>query len=261
MGDGSKSIDRVGHILRVLENGTAEELTIGEIAKATHLDRTTVRRAVVSMERIGLLDRDPRSRSYRLGTYLFSLGAKTARRFDVLTHARDVVATLAEETGDTVFLTIRNKYDMVCIDRRSGSYPIKAQTLSIGESLPLGLSSAGLAILATMSDEDVRHVVQYNTAKFMDFHRVSPGDLFHHVRETRTRGYALYYGHIVAGMGALAFAIKDAQGEASAAISISAVLDRLTDERVRCLAELCREKVVEIEQRAALISHTEIGRR
>jgi len=234
-------------------------MTIAEIAAAIHVDRTTVRRAVLSLGHIGLIDRDPRSTSYRLGTYLFSLGAKTARRFDTLTHAREAVRRLAEETGDTVFLTIRNKYDVVCIDRRSGNYPLKAQTVSIGESLPLGVSSAGLAILATMKDEDVRHVVQYNAIKISDFHRVRPQEIPGHVHETRKRGYAFYRGHIVAGMGALGFAIKDSRGEALAAISVSAVLDRLTEARVQALVEMFVSAVEEIESRSALVSHGDFG--
>jgi len=91
MEDGSKSIARVGLILRALESGPVEGMTIAEIAATIHVDRTTVRRAVISLGHIGLIDRDPRSTSYRLGTYLFSLGAKTARRFDTLTHAREAV--------------------------------------------------------------------------------------------------------------------------------------------------------------------------
>lgn len=170
----------------------------GADRRVTGIDRATVHRAIVSLERIGFVDRDPRSRSVRLGTYLFSLGAKTARRFSTLSHAREVVTRVAEQTGDTSFLTVRNKYDGVCIDICSGGYPLKAQTLSIGESLPLGVSSGGLAILAAMSDADRKHVIQYNTIKINEFHRVKPQDLYQHVEETRQRGYSIYCWHIVA---------------------------------------------------------------
>jgi DNA-binding IclR family transcriptional regulator len=261
MEGGSKSIERVGKIIQCLENGPADGLTTAQIAEGTGIDRATVHRAVGSLERIGFVDRDPRSKIVRLGTYLFSLGAKTARRYNALAHARDVVTKLAEETGDTVFLTVRNKYDGVCIDRCSGSYPLKAQTLSVGESLPLGVSSAGLAIMATMSDDDVRHVIQYNSVNINGFHRIKPQELYKHVEDTRKRGYAIYFGHIVAGMGALGFAINDARGQALAAISLSAVLDRLKDDRVKMIADKLRTAIQEIEQRVALISQGEFGHR
>jgi DNA-binding IclR family transcriptional regulator len=261
MRGGSKSIERVGAIMRALENGPEDGMSTGEIAEAVGFDRATTHRAIVSLERIGFVDRNPSSRTVRLGIYMFSLGAKTARRFSVLSHAREVTAKLAEQTGDTVFLHVRNKFDCVCIDRRSGSFPIKAQTLSVGESIPLGVSTAGVAILATMSDDDVRHAVQFNAIPISEFHRVKPHDIYEHVSETRRRGYAKYFGHIIAGMGAIGYAIRDARGVALAAISISAIIDRLTDERIQLLAGLLKTSVEEIERRAALVSEVEFGDR
>jgi len=259
MRGGSKTIERVGRIMRALENGPEDGMTISEIADATGFDRATTRRAVVSLERIGFVDQDPRSRSVRLGIYMFSLGAKTTRRFNVLSHAREAAARLAEQTGDTVVLQVRNKFDCVCIDRRSGSYPLKAQTLSVGESLPLGVSAAGVAILATMSDDDVRHALQFNAVKIGQFHRVKPHEILQHVSETRRRGYSKYAGHIVAGMGAIGMAIRGARGSAHAALSISAVLDRLNEERVYFLADLLKKEVEEIERKAVLVNQLEFG--
>lgn len=259
MGGGSKSIERIGHIMRALEQGPEEGMSTAEIADATGFDRATTHRAIVSLERIGFVDRDPRSRTVRLGIYMFSLGAKTARRFSVLAHAREAVAELADHTGDTVFLAVRNKYDSVCIDRRSGNFPLKAQTLSVGDSLPLGVSAGGLAILAAMTDEDIRHVVQYNAVKISEFHRVKPQEIYAHVQTTRQRGYAIYLGHIVSGMGAVGCAIRDSQGRPLAAISVSAILDRLTEERVKSIAESIGNAVKAIEQRAVLVSREEFG--
>jgi DNA-binding IclR family transcriptional regulator len=190
---------------------------------------------------------------------MFSLGAKTTRRFNVLSHAREAAARLADQTGDTVFLHVRNKFDCVCIDRRSGSYPIKAQTLSVGESLPLGVSAAGVAILATMSDEDVRHAMQFNGVRINQFHRVKPHEILQHVSETRRRGYSKYFGHIVAGMGAVGLAVRDAHGTAQAALSISAIVDRLNEERVQFLADLLKQSVEAIEREAVLANQVEFG--
>jgi DNA-binding IclR family transcriptional regulator len=62
-------------------------------------------------------------------------------------------------------------------------------------------------------------------------------------------------------MGALGFAINDARGQALAAISLSAVLDRLKDDRVKMIADKLRTAIQEIEQRVALISQGEFGHR
>jgi DNA-binding IclR family transcriptional regulator len=137
----------------------------------------------------------------------------------------------------------------------SGSYPIKAQTLSVGESVPLGVSTAGVAMLATMDDAEVRHAVQYNAVAITKFRSVRPDEIYAQVEETRKRGYSLYYGQIVAGMGGVGRAIRDAKGVGVAVISVTALLDRLSEDRVRFIAKLLEDGVAEVEQRARLVGN------
>ncbi len=255
MEGGSKTIDRVGAILRALEHGPQQGMMVAQVAEATGFDKATTYRAMVSMERTGLIDRDPESRRFRLGVYLFSLGAKTAQRFSILNLAREALESLVHDTSDTVFLSVRNKYDSVCIDSLCGSYPIKAQTLSIGERVPLGLSAGGLAMLATMTDEEVQHAMQYNAAAIKQFHRLQPEQIYQHVQETRVRGYAHYSGHIIAGMSGVARAIRDARGKGVAVLSVTALLDRMSAERVQFIAQKLQECVLKVEQKNVLFSH------
>ncbi len=166
-----------------------------------------------------------------------------------------MTARIARETGDTVFLSVRNRYDSVCIDCATGSYPIKAQTMAVGESVPLGVSTGGLAMLATMSDDDVRHAVQYNAIAIAKFRTIKPDDIYAHVEETRRRGYAHYAGHVIAGMGGIGLAIRGANGAGIAVISVTALLDRMPEQRLRYIAELLSDGVREIEQRALLLGN------
>lgn len=253
---GSKTIGRIGAILRMLERGPEEGLSSAKIAEGTGFEKATAYRALISLERAGLVDRDVQTRRFRLGIYLFALGSVVARRFSVLSHARQTAAKIAQETGDTVYLSVRNKYDSVCIDCLNGSYPIKAQTLTVGESVPLGVSTAGVAMLATMADEEVRHAVQYNAVAITRFRTVRPDEIYAHVAQTRERGYSLYYGQVVAGMGGVGRAIRDARGEGVAVISVTAVLDRLSDDRIRFIAGLLEQGVGAIEDRLRLVGHS-----
>lgn len=253
MEGGSKTIERVGNILKALENGPEEGMSSAQIAEATGFDKATAYRALVSLSRIGLVDREIETRRFRLGIYLFALGAAAARRFSVLSHARDLIVDIARETGDTVFLSVRNRYESVCIDSATGSYPIKAHTLSVGESVPLGVSTGGLAMLATMSDEEVRHALQFNAVAIAKFHAIRPDTIYEQVAQSRERGYAHYAGHVIAGMGGVARAIRDPNGNGIAVISVTALLDRLSASRVRLIDGILREGIGKIEQRALLI--------
>ena len=250
---GSKTIDRVGDILRALEHGPQEGMTSSEIALATHFDKATAYRALVSLTRIGLVDRHAESRRFKLGIYLFSLGATAAKRFSVLAHAREFVAELARETGDTVFLTVRNRYDAVCIDIGTGSYPIRAHSITVGDSLPLGVSTGGVATLAVMSDQDVRHALQFNAVAISKLNSLRPNEIYEHVQIARQRGYAHYAGHMIAGLAGVARAIRGPKGDSIAAVSVTALIDRMSETRVRMIDTLLKEGIEKIEQRALLI--------
>lgn len=259
MEGGSKTIERVRAILGAIEKGPVEGMASGEIAAASGFDKATTHRALVSLERIGLLDRDLETRRYRLGVYMFSLGALVARRFSIHSQAREVMRKIAVETGDTVYLSVRNNFESVCIDSATGSYPLKAQTLTIGESVPLGVSAGGVAMLATMSDEEVRHALQYNAVAITAFRRVRPDEIYAHVDQARQKGYARYAGHVVAGMGAVAKAICDPNGKGIAVISVTALIDRLSEHRSAWIAELIAEGVRAIEDRSNILGRYASG--
>src|SRR5690606_13398069 len=93
---------------------------------------------------------------YTLGRLAFELGVAAAPRHDLRTVAGPVLDRLASETGDTAFLNIRSGYDSVCVDRREGSYPLKALTVEIGARRPLCVSAGGAAILANLPVREAR---------------------------------------------------------------------------------------------------------
>lgn len=252
---GSKTIARVGKILRILQDGPSEGMSSTEIAEAAGFSKATAYRALISMVNIGLVDRDSRRRKFRLGVYLFNLGAVAARRFSVLSHAREAIAEIARETGDTVFLSVRSRFESVCIDCALGSYPIRAQTLSVGESIPLGVSTAGVAMLSTMSNDEVRHALQFNAMAISRFARVRPEQILSHVDEGRRLGYSLYAGQVIAGMAGIARPICDLQGRALAVITVTSLLERMNESRIKMINDLLKRKVAEIEDRALLVGN------
>jgi DNA-binding IclR family transcriptional regulator len=110
-------------------------------------------------------------------------------------------------------------------------------------------------MLATMPDDDVRHAIQFNAIKIGSFRSVRPEQVYEHVEMARKDGYAHYAGHVVAGMGAVARAIRDSSGKGVAVISVTALLDRLNPQRVKFIDGLLQTAVTEIERRALLLGN------
>ena len=89
------------------------------------------------------------------GPELYLMGTVAASRYDITGIARDIVRSLAVRTEESAFLSVRRGDETVCLLREEGSFPIRSFVLSEGVRFPLGVASAGLAILAFLPPHDV----------------------------------------------------------------------------------------------------------
>ena len=74
---------------------------------------------------------------------------------------------LAHQIGESVFLSARREDETVCVHSREGSFPLRSHVLHEVIRFPLGVASAGLAILSHLPPRDVddffaRHDLQTN---------------------------------------------------------------------------------------------------
>src|SRR6185369_18040099 len=102
--------------------------------------------------------------------------------------AHDVLERTSQEIGDTLFLTVRTGNDTLCVDRRIGSYPIQVLSIEIGARRPLGVSSAGVAILAALPAQEARKIVAANEARFLPY-RTDTSTVLAQIAAARRRGY------------------------------------------------------------------------
>src|SRR5690625_1856939 len=178
-----KTIDRAATILRCLAQGPQEGSRLSDIASRSGLGKTTTHRLLAALVSVGFVDRGE-SRLYRLGYALFSLGA-SARRFDLANLVRPSLLRLAAETEDTIFLSIRDGDEALCLDRCTGNFPIRTLTLNVGDRRPLGVGAGSLALLAFQPQQEVERQ-QRKTART---HSQWPPRSEEHTSELQSRGH------------------------------------------------------------------------
>lgn len=244
----SSSIDRVASVLRALAEGSGAGRRLSEIAVASGLGKTTTHRLLSSLAQVGFVDQDAGSRRYRLGFGLFALGMAAANRFDVIELARPSLDRLAEETGDTVFLSVRDRFDAVCLDRRIGSFPIKTLTLSIGDRRPLGVGAGSLALLAFMEDAEIERALQANAPR-LDKPAFEPLALRQLIVETRAQGFSFNAGRIIPDMLAVGVPVFGLRKEAVGALSVAAISPRLEPERRASIVRALKREADSLRQR------------
>lgn len=235
---GTQSVARAARLLRLVSASGAPGIAVSEAAERAGLTRPTTHRLLSALRREGLVDQDDRSGRWVTGPELYLMGTVAAARYDVADIARDIVRSLAVRTEESAFLSVRRGDETVCLLREEGSFPIRSFVLSEGVRFPLGIASAGLAILAFLPPHDVDAYFDRHP-DLADRFGVAHGEtrLRTRLRETAERGYAVNPGLIVEGSWGMGAAVFTREGSPQWALSLTGVEFRFGPER---LAELGR---------------------
>lgn len=242
-----KMVGRFAFILTTLSERGVEGLSLTELVEMLSLRKTTAHRLLAALIDVGFVFQDLNTKRYRLGSAVTKLARAASGQF-VSGASQPVLRRIAEQTGDTVYATIREGTAAICVAREIGSFPIRTLTLDVGDRRPLGVGAGSLALLSFLSDDDVESVLHRNARWLEDFQHLHPDVIRKLVARTRREGYALNEGQVIPGMNALGFPVHSKSGELVASISIAAIKDRVGPERVPELVALLRESAAELSE-------------
>lgn len=231
--DGTQSIARAIFVLRILASARGAGLGLSDVARQAGLTPPTARRILSILVREEIVEQRARTRRYRIGQQISLLALARPATTPLMAAGLPALAEVVETLGDTGFLTLRTGLDTVCLGRRLGSYPVQVLSIDVGDRRPLGVSSAGIATLAGLSDADARAILQQNKARLASY-SVGIGEARSAVAAARARGFALRERGLVPGTRAVSVAIDFPVGEERvlAALTIAAVARRLSRERI-----------------------------
>lgn len=169
----------------------AGPVSLSHLVATTGLTKPTVHRLAVALEAHGLLRRVDGSR-YVAGLRLIGLGRSAAEAWPVVDVARDPLAVLCRETGESAQLYVREGDDRVCVLSLESDHELRT-IVAEGARLSLDVGSAG---------------------------RVLAG-------EVPASGWTASRGERAPGVGSVSAPVRDGKGQIVAAIGISGPLDRL----------------------------------
>lgn len=240
-GQSPAMVARVAALLRALGASEPTGTSTTELGKVTGLARPTAHRLLTSLAAEGLVDRDARTGRWSLGPELYLLGAAAGNRYDITDRARDVVDELARVTGESAFLSARRGDQTVCILSQEGSFPLRSHVLHEGKRFPLGVASAGLAILSHLPTRDVDdYFARVNLeSEWGEIH--SEASIRERIESTRVTGYAVNPALIVEGSWGMGAAVFDRNGRPDWALSLTGVETRFRPARHAELGTLLLE--------------------
>lgn len=227
---GAQTVSRAAQVLRVVARHPAG-VSAAVVARQSGLTRPTAHRLLSSLAAEGFLDADAKRTRWQLGPELVVLGTLAADRYPVVDLARERVRALAQATGESAFLSVRRGRETVCLLREEGSFPVRSFVLTEGVRFPLGVASAGLAILAFASDAEIDAYLGTAELEQTWGPEHSVAALRRRVAQTRQQGYAVNPGLIVEGSWGMGAAVFDATGAPVWALSLTGIEPRFSPAR------------------------------
>jgi DNA-binding IclR family transcriptional regulator len=244
---GTQSVERALWILKEVGSANATGCTMQTLVEQVGLNRTTVYRLVKCLLEQGAIQQNVRSKRIYLGPLALALGVAAQQQLDLKQIFSPSATRLAEATGDTCFVMLRSGTDAVCIDRRLGSYPIKTLTVEVGMKRPLGIGAGSLAILAAMPESEISSVIRAN-ARLLPRYGQSPASLMKSIRTTQKQGYVAAPVHELEQVIAIGLPVLDRMQKPIAALSITAIAERMQSKRRPELLELLQTETKHLHE-------------
>jgi DNA-binding IclR family transcriptional regulator len=227
-----QTFGRASAVLDVLAEARDRGLRFTDIVQATGFSKATVHRLLAGLTAHDFVEAGEEGRFF-LGYRLAAWGGAARDRHGIVERTVPVLRTLAERTGDTVYLSVRVGALSLCVARQEGTFPIRALPLKPGDLNALGVGSGSLGLLAFLgSDEEIDRVLaDPENIQARQRRGVDEDTIRRHVAAARESGYVLA-GGLTPGMSGLSLPVLSRNGRPLAAVSIATTSDRLLQPRL-----------------------------
>ncbi|WP_323149771.1 IclR family transcriptional regulator [Pseudomonas oryzihabitans] len=207
-------------------NAQRRTLNLAEVAEAAAMTKSSAQRMVVTLEALGYLRKQTRTRRYQLTPRVLELGFNYLEAHPLIEVANPFLAELARLTGETCCLTEPVGEEMVYVARflSAGFVPVH---MPIGSRVPQYCTGSGRAYLSALPEVEAREQLER-----MDRRTHTPAtltavaDILKNLEQTRQQGYAVNAEELFLGDMTLAAPIIDGRGRPVAAVHVVAPTSR-----------------------------------
>jgi IclR family acetate operon transcriptional repressor len=242
---GVQSVDRALSIIETLAEDD-EGYRLSDLAIRTGLSTSTVHRLLGTLENRRFVQFDRAESKWHVGARAFTVGATFARRRNFSAQAVPYLRKLRDLTRETANLAVVDDEFIVVLTRMESREIMRSLT-QVGGRVAMVASGVGKAVLATYSNDDVGAIIQHHgMPRLTEKSIVRPGDLFRELEKVRRQGFAIDDEEACMGLRCIAAVVYNDCAEPLAAISVSGMTGRLTDERLPMLGQTVREVAAEL---------------
>jgi DNA-binding IclR family transcriptional regulator len=217
-------VQSVAKAFRVLEafDSSHPQMTLSQIAKRTDLDLSGAQRFAHTLQVLGYLEKDPKTRHFELTVKSLDRAYHFTRSSRLVDRAMSILQYLSKETEETVNLTILDGTDIVFISRFLSRHVLNTDVI-IGTRLPAYCMAPGRAILSVSPDEQVEALLDASDIKAHTQNTITDRDALRGIiAQARLDGYATAFEELYRGDGSIAAPVLGVNGNVMGAVSVAA---------------------------------------
>lgn len=244
-GDGDAPASTIGALRRGLDildlfAVDRPQITIGEMAAALAIHKSSASRLASTLATSGYLRHGAVAGTYLLGHRLLALGAIANAGEDLHSAVLPCVEGLVAATGETGHLAVLAGIEATTVGLVEGWHTVRMYSW-VGKVTPASCSSTGKSLLAALPPEVVSERFAGRELSIRTPRSIATIDaLAVELERVRRLGYGIDDEELEEGLRCVSAPVFTSDGRAEASVSVSGPAQRLTRERLPELAEHVR---------------------
>jgi len=243
------SLERGLDLIELLAKAPLEK-SLKDLSLEAGFNISTAHRILDALKARGYVRQDETNSRYKLTLKLFELGNRVVEKLNLREEAVPVLRDLADKTGESAYLIIRDEHEALCLERIDGYHYVKILALKAGGRMPLHLGAGPRLLLAYLPEEEVERVIERKGLSAWTQRSITdPAKLKRGLRRIRKEGYALSMDDVVEGAAALACPVRNWNGDVVAVISISGLSSHFKKDKLSELIAIVKNAADQLSGR------------
>ena len=216
-----KTIHSVAKAIRLLDLLTAagQPASLTELYQKTGWPKSTIHGLLSTMRESAVVDQQSDGR-YCLGVQLFEYGCAVGASWSVSDLAKPHLQHLASVTGQSVFLSMLNRSEVITIEQVQSRAGLRVVS-EVGTRLPLHCTSQGKIVLAYMSESEAANLLaRVPLTPYTPHTETDAGALLASLPACREAGFAVENGEYKIGLRSISAPVFTGGGALKYVVSV-----------------------------------------
>lgn len=230
------AVERALAILECLD-GSKRGLNISELSRRLRIPKSSTHVIVVTLERLGYLERKPDSLNYHLGLKAYGMGHGMMKNLSIVDTALQNLQMLVDQVQMPAHLAVADGDQGVFIQKVDRPNLTRIDTY-VGRRMDLHCTGVGKVILAWDTEDVAEHILSKDAyIRYTSNTITSAGALRRELARVRKTGFAIDDEEEEMGVRCVAVPVFHPSGRFAAALSVTGTTSQLPLDTIESVAE------------------------